>query len=296
MWGRDLGLQACQVVTRVHSFGAVYFRMLPRALTRFTGSALEGAWKQLALPSSTACARAYAGHAENTNTFIGEVCQPCRFLVVRASMQMRAHMTYLGAAQRACSADGAVEHAWSAPFIIYSISNTNMQRRYLSVLYGRAEVHFLDVLACPSADSAGRALTASADRVPSSHMTPLRSVACSNSVCCCCMRWTPDWLQAFGILDLPQETEKMLLTPQREVAVELIITRDDGNPESFMGYRVQHDDSRGPYKVLRCDMHALSTRRCNTRIARNVGSPFGVRAAAGREPSHLLASSHCVRT
>ena len=40
----------------------------------------------------------------------------------------------------------------------------------------------------------------------------------------------------------------MLLTPQREVAVELIITRDDGNPESFMGYRVQHDNARGPFK------------------------------------------------
>lgn len=34
-----------------------------------------------------------------------------------------------------------------------------------------------------------------------------------------------------------------------QVAVELIITRDDGSPESYMGYRVQHNDSRGPYKV-----------------------------------------------
>ena len=239
--------------------------MLSRALARFTGSALEGAWKQLALPSSTACTRAYAGHAENTNTFIGEVCSPCRFRVVHASMHARAHMTYLGAAQRACSADGAAEHAWSAPSINYSITNTKLPRRHLCVLYGRGVEHFPDMLACPSADSAGRALTASAERAPSSPETTLRNAACWHLICCYCMRLTVHCMQAFGILDLPQETEKMLLTPQREVAVELIITRDDGNPESFMGYRVQHDDSRGPYKVLRCDMHAVSARASATR-------------------------------
>ena len=30
--------------------------------------------------------------------------------------------------------------------------------------------------------------------------------------------------------------------------VELVITKDDGQIESFNAYRVQHDDSRGPYK------------------------------------------------
>lgn len=46
-------------------------------------------------------------------------------------------------------------------------------------------------------------------------------------------------MQALAVLDLPPEMEKIVLTPQREMTVELIINRDDGKPESFMGYRVQ---------------------------------------------------------
>lgn len=41
---------------------------------------------------------------------------------------------------------------------------------------------------------------------------------------------------------------QLLLTPQREVIVELVITRDSGEIETFQAYRVQHDDSRGPFK------------------------------------------------
>lgn len=41
---------------------------------------------------------------------------------------------------------------------------------------------------------------------------------------------------------------KILLTPAREVTVELIITRDNGKAESFSGFRVQHNNSRGPFK------------------------------------------------
>lgn len=54
--------------------------------------------------------------------------------------------------------------------------------------------------------------------------------------------------EAFAVLDYPDSTKQMLITPQREVTVGLIITLDDGRPKSFMGYRVQHNDSRGPYK------------------------------------------------
>ena len=35
-------------------------------------------------------------------------------------------------------------------------------------------------------------------------------------------------------------------TPQ--VLVELVITKDNGEIETYNAYRVQHDDSRGPYK------------------------------------------------
>ncbi len=33
-----------------------------------------------------------------------------------------------------------------------------------------------------------------------------------------------------------------------QVLVELVITKDNGEIETYNAYRVQHDDSRGPYK------------------------------------------------
>ncbi|QDG51491.1 glutamate dehydrogenase [Persicimonas caeni] len=54
--------------------------------------------------------------------------------------------------------------------------------------------------------------------------------------------------QAFDVLDLSEEEVILLETPSREVKVELIIRMDDGSMGNFIGYRVQHDDSRGPFK------------------------------------------------
>lgn len=42
--------------------------------------------------------------------------------------------------------------------------------------------------------------------------------------------------------------ERVLCTPRREVKVELIVEMDDGSSSVFTGYRVQHDNSRGPMK------------------------------------------------
>lgn len=39
-----------------------------------------------------------------------------------------------------------------------------------------------------------------------------------------------------------------LRRPVREVAVSVLIRRDDGTPAVFDGYRVQHDNARGPFK------------------------------------------------
>lgn len=39
-----------------------------------------------------------------------------------------------------------------------------------------------------------------------------------------------------------------LRRPVREIAVSVLIRRDDGSPEVFTGYRVQHDNARGPFK------------------------------------------------
>lgn len=42
--------------------------------------------------------------------------------------------------------------------------------------------------------------------------------------------------------------ERVLCTPRREVKVECIVEMDDGTLSVFTGYRVQHDNSRGPMK------------------------------------------------
>src|SRR5688500_6911115 len=47
---------------------------------------------------------------------------------------------------------------------------------------------------------------------------------------------------------LPEEMQQLLLIPKREVQVQIPVEMDDGRLETFIGYRVQHDDSRGPMK------------------------------------------------
>ncbi len=53
---------------------------------------------------------------------------------------------------------------------------------------------------------------------------------------------------AAKLLDLPADETKQLETPHREVRVELNIRMDDGSIGTFIGFRVQHDDARGPFK------------------------------------------------
>ena len=49
-------------------------------------------------------------------------------------------------------------------------------------------------------------------------------------------------------LELPQWLRKLLLSSKREVACQVTFERDDGSIETCLGYRVQHDNSRGPMK------------------------------------------------
>ena len=49
-------------------------------------------------------------------------------------------------------------------------------------------------------------------------------------------------------LCLPDWLRKLLLMPKREVVVQVGCEMDDGRVESFRGYRVQHNNSRGPMK------------------------------------------------
>jgi len=60
---------------------------------------------------------------------------------------------------------------------------------------------------------------------------------------------TNKYLQdGFDAIGLAPKTEHMLKTPAREVRVELVITRDDDSVGNFIGFRVQHDNARGPFK------------------------------------------------
>ncbi len=49
-------------------------------------------------------------------------------------------------------------------------------------------------------------------------------------------------------LDLTDNMRRLLLTPRREVQVQVPIEMDNGELHTFIGYRVQHDNARGPMK------------------------------------------------
>jgi glutamate dehydrogenase (NAD(P)+) len=53
---------------------------------------------------------------------------------------------------------------------------------------------------------------------------------------------------AAEILGLSKDVALQLRTPRREVKVECTVRMDDGSVGTFVGYRVQHDNSRGPFK------------------------------------------------
>ncbi|HEX6203883.1 MAG TPA: Glu/Leu/Phe/Val dehydrogenase dimerization domain-containing protein [Thermoanaerobaculia bacterium] len=49
-------------------------------------------------------------------------------------------------------------------------------------------------------------------------------------------------------LALSPSIEKLLVTPLREVQVQVAMERDDGTVATYIGYRIQHDNARGPMK------------------------------------------------
>jgi glutamate dehydrogenase (NAD(P)+) len=54
--------------------------------------------------------------------------------------------------------------------------------------------------------------------------------------------------RAAELLDVPEDIQVSLKTPYREVMVEIPLRCSDGTLSTFRGYRVQHDNSRGPMK------------------------------------------------
>lgn len=49
-------------------------------------------------------------------------------------------------------------------------------------------------------------------------------------------------------LELPESLRRRLIVAKREVQVQVTIEKDDGEIVTYVGYRVQHDNSRGPMK------------------------------------------------
>lgn len=54
--------------------------------------------------------------------------------------------------------------------------------------------------------------------------------------------------RAAKLVGLSERAVRQLLVPYREVKVECPVERDDGTMATFVGYRVQHDNARGPMK------------------------------------------------
>jgi glutamate dehydrogenase (NAD(P)+) len=54
--------------------------------------------------------------------------------------------------------------------------------------------------------------------------------------------------QAASLMDLTDNMRALLVTPDRELRVEVSVEMDSGKIGNFIGYRVQHDNARGPFK------------------------------------------------
>src|SRR4029077_13620427 len=54
--------------------------------------------------------------------------------------------------------------------------------------------------------------------------------------------------RAANLIHLEDYMRRILLSPFREVQVEVPVRMDDGRIEVFTGYRIQHNGARGPCK------------------------------------------------
>ncbi|MEZ6188706.1 MAG: Glu/Leu/Phe/Val dehydrogenase dimerization domain-containing protein [Planctomycetota bacterium] len=90
-----------------------------------------------------------------------------------------------------------------------------------------------------------------------------------------------NFTRAAEAIDLGERMTTRLMTPKRELKTELTVSLDNGDVATFVGFRVQHDNARGPMKGgLRYDLHvnpdevnalaALMTWKCAI-----MGLPYG---------------------
>jgi glutamate dehydrogenase (NAD(P)+) len=54
--------------------------------------------------------------------------------------------------------------------------------------------------------------------------------------------------RAIEVMDVGRNIEDLLVTPNRSVSVKIPLEMDDGHLRVFKGYRVQHNNARGPFK------------------------------------------------
>ncbi len=53
---------------------------------------------------------------------------------------------------------------------------------------------------------------------------------------------------AANLIGLDVDQLEILKKPKRELTVNFPVEMDDGSTQVFTGYRIQHNDARGPYK------------------------------------------------
>lgn len=54
--------------------------------------------------------------------------------------------------------------------------------------------------------------------------------------------------RAAECMDLSDNMRRLLLMAKREVTVQIAVELDNGEIGTYLGYRVQHNKARGPYK------------------------------------------------
>ncbi|MDP7071462.1 MAG: Glu/Leu/Phe/Val dehydrogenase dimerization domain-containing protein, partial [Candidatus Marinimicrobia bacterium] len=59
---------------------------------------------------------------------------------------------------------------------------------------------------------------------------------------------TDQFDRAANLLGMEDNVRNSLRMPDRELSVEVPLRKDDGTIKSFRGFRVQHNNSRGPFK------------------------------------------------
>lgn len=54
--------------------------------------------------------------------------------------------------------------------------------------------------------------------------------------------------RACSLLNYDEHVKSMLWRPRREIKVKITLETDRGTIETYTGYRIQHDNARGPMK------------------------------------------------